>query len=174
MDFQEIPNVPGFCISKEGKVKNPNGKILCQNKNQKGYWRVNIPGHNTQCIHRLLALTYITNPTNLPIVDHIDRNRQNNSLVNLRWVDDFGSSQNRGVSYKSTTGEKNIYYMKNRHGNYKYVYMKQCKIDGKKKKLAEKWFDTLDEAISFRDSLLDGRTTLTIVSRPGGTAQRIF
>lgn len=152
MDFQNIPNFPGFCISKEGKVKNPNGKILCENKNQKGYLRVNIPGHNSQFIHRLLALTYIPNPTNLPIVDHIDRNKENNTLENLRWVDDYGSAQNRGLTKNTITNEKNIYYMKNRHGTYKYVYMRQGKVDGKKKKLCEKWFDTLEEAISFRDN----------------------
>ena len=55
----EIPICPGYYISEDGEVMNPNGKLLAKHKNQKGYWRVNIPGHNTQFIHRLLALTYI-------------------------------------------------------------------------------------------------------------------
>jgi hypothetical protein len=38
-------------------------------------------------IHRLIALQWIPNPDNLPEVDHIDRNRQNNHIDNLRWVD---------------------------------------------------------------------------------------
>jgi hypothetical protein len=37
-------------------------------------------------IHRLLAIQYIPNPENKPVVDHIDRNRFNNSIENLRWV----------------------------------------------------------------------------------------
>ena len=38
-------------------------------------------------IHRLIALQWIPNPDNLSEVDHIDRNRQNNHIDNLRWVD---------------------------------------------------------------------------------------
>lgn len=37
-------------------------------------------------LHRLLAKTFISNPNDLPMVDHIDRNIRNNSLSNLRWV----------------------------------------------------------------------------------------
>ncbi len=36
--------------------------------------------------HRLIAETLLDNPHNLSEVDHIDRNKQNNSLSNLRWV----------------------------------------------------------------------------------------
>ena len=35
--------------------------------------------------HRLIAELWIFNPDNLPCVDHIDRNRLNNAVENLRW-----------------------------------------------------------------------------------------
>jgi hypothetical protein len=38
------------------------------------------------CIHRLLAIQYIPNPDNKPVIDHIDHNRSNNDLSNLRWA----------------------------------------------------------------------------------------
>ena len=37
-------------------------------------------------VHRLVAMTFIPNPDNLPEVDHIDHNPQNNQVSNLRWV----------------------------------------------------------------------------------------
>jgi hypothetical protein len=153
MEFQQIPNFPGFCISKEGEVKNPNGKILNQHKNCKGYWRVNIPGHNTQFIHRLMGYTFIPNPENLPFIDHINRNREDNRIENLRWVNEKTNGENRGAGRGNSTGERYIYRMKNRHGNYKFVFMKQEGTKGQKKKTAEKWCDTLEEAILFRNAM---------------------
>jgi hypothetical protein len=46
-------------------------------------------------IHRLLALQYLDNPDNLPQIDHIDRNKTNNILSNLRWCSQHTNRQNR-------------------------------------------------------------------------------
>lgn len=35
-------------------------------------------------VHRLVAKAFIPNPNDLPEVDHIDRNTQNNNINNLR------------------------------------------------------------------------------------------
>ena len=37
-------------------------------------------------VHRLLAAAFIPNPDNLPEIDHIDTNKQNYNIDNLRWV----------------------------------------------------------------------------------------
>lgn len=36
-------------------------------------------------LHRILAETFIPNPNNEPCINHIDGNKQNNSLDNLEW-----------------------------------------------------------------------------------------
>ena len=39
----------------------------------------------TRTIHRLVAETFIDNPNNLKIINHIDCNKENNVVTNLEW-----------------------------------------------------------------------------------------
>ncbi len=48
-------------------------------------------------IHRLVALTFISNPNNHLYVDHIDRNPKNFNIKNLRWVDAHTNCLNRST-----------------------------------------------------------------------------
>ena len=50
-----------------------------------GYCRVNI-GNRKYRLHRLVAEAFLPNPDNLPVVDHLDTNKQNNDVSNLEWV----------------------------------------------------------------------------------------
>lgn len=54
----------------------------------KGYKIINL-NKNGKCekftIHRLVALHYIDNPNNYPIVLHLDNNKLNNYYLNLKW-----------------------------------------------------------------------------------------
>lgn len=58
------------------------------------YVRVRLNGRN-YLYHRILARHFIPNPANLPQVDHIDRNKTNNSIENLRWVSAGENLRNR-------------------------------------------------------------------------------
>lgn len=54
-----------------------------------GYLRVSLTAKNgkvkTEKIHRLVAIAFISNPLGLPVVNHKDENKQNNTVDNLEW-----------------------------------------------------------------------------------------
>lgn len=54
-------------------------------KNNVGYSLVGV-GKNLSLLHRIVAKAFIPNPDNKPCIDHIDGNKDNNSIENLRWV----------------------------------------------------------------------------------------
>jgi hypothetical protein len=45
-------------------------------------------------VHRLVAKTFLENPSNLPDVDHIDGDKKNNRLDNLRWASKSDNAKN--------------------------------------------------------------------------------
>lgn len=60
-------------------------KLIKAQKCHKGYLYVEI-GRKKYKVHRLVAKYFIPNPNNLPQIDHIDCNKENNCVENLRWV----------------------------------------------------------------------------------------
>ena len=78
-----------YDITKEGVVINlkTNRKYKGRIKND-GYLAFQtIRNNKYYCwsIHRLLAIKYIPNPNNYPVINHIDGNKLNNSIDNLEW-----------------------------------------------------------------------------------------
>ena len=71
-------------------TENKTGEIMKPSKKQNGYMQINLwtrdGRRKKEHVHRLMALTFIPNPENLPQVNHIDRIRDNNVLSNLEWV----------------------------------------------------------------------------------------
>ena len=89
--MQPIKDYEGkYYVTQQGDVVNAKGNTLTPTINKKtGYKEVSLWKDNkglTRMIHRLVALTYLTNPNNLPEVNHIDGNKLNNHVDNLEWV----------------------------------------------------------------------------------------
>lgn len=66
-----------------------NAQIIKQFIKNNGYMSVLLQGKKGRVnvlVHRAVAIAFLPNPDNLPVVDHIDTNKTNNEVSNLRWV----------------------------------------------------------------------------------------
>ena len=158
-EWKVIEDFPDYQISNQGRVrslyyrkksKTPNLQLLKPSIGNHGYPVVNIK-KKVWTVHRFVAKAFIPNPNNLPCIDHIDRNRTNNKVENLRWV-----SYSENLCNKQT--RTNHYYI------HKTEYNKYCV------RIAKlgicKNFETLDEALEFRDSQLSPQINLTPLNSP--------
>lgn len=91
--FVKIKDYPNYSINENGEVKSIYvSKILKPRNAGRGYFCYQLRNKNgikNEYIHRLVAKTFIPNPNNLPQVDHIDGNKSNNHVSNLRWVSNY-------------------------------------------------------------------------------------
>jgi len=76
-----------YKINKQGIIINRNNTRLKPFLNS-GYMKYSLTKNKTAkfyFVHKLVALTFLDNPNNYNMVNHIDENRQNNNIENLEW-----------------------------------------------------------------------------------------
>jgi len=103
-----------YWISNKGRVHN-NKKIMKFYKINSGYLCIDFTVNNVKkknLVHRLVASTFLLNPTSLPEVNHINENKDDNSINNLEWCT---RSYNKQHSMATGTYDA-IYFTKNSLG----------------------------------------------------------
>lgn len=96
--WRDIPGFPFYQASDKGRIRSIErinrgrkfGKILTPQPlyRNKPYWGVTIRRNKKSDrigIHRLVAMSFLPNPHNLPVVNHKDENPSNNCVENLEW-----------------------------------------------------------------------------------------
>ena len=92
--WKDIPGYEGlYQASTLGRIRSlprstTGGRVLTQVKGIRGYLQVSLCKDGiwvSKPVHRLIAITFIANPYNLPQVNHKDEDKHNNNLFNLEW-----------------------------------------------------------------------------------------
>lgn len=92
-EWKDIKGFEGvYQISNLGRIKSfkkyKDGYILSNKNSKGGYFSIVLKDCKKEKhtrVHRLVAETFIPNPNNFPVVNHIDGNKQNNRVDNLEW-----------------------------------------------------------------------------------------
>lgn len=119
-EWRNIEGYDDYQVSNYGRIKSllyGKERILKPVKNG-GYLRVGLTKNGERKwfrIHRIVAQTFLSNPYNLPQVNHKDENPSNNHVENLEWVSakyniNYGT-RNERVSKTMTNGKlsKTVY-----------------------------------------------------------------
>ena len=114
-EFKAVPGFDGlYSVDSTGRVySHRKKKLMKPDIHRFGYMRVELIKngiHKSTGVHRLVALTFIPNPKNLPHINHRDENPSNNNVDNLEWCDqkynsNYGTSKYR-IAAKLRVGPK--------------------------------------------------------------------
>jgi hypothetical protein len=91
-DYYEISTLPPHHVRRAS-----DGYVMSFRFDKDGYKTYKLrKTHHTKLArhHQLVALQWIPNPNNYPMIDHLDNDRTNNVVSNLRWVDCKQNLQN--------------------------------------------------------------------------------
>ena len=107
-----------YGATEEGEVYSlKSKKFLIPSLNSTGCFRMTLTKEGvmkTMSVHRIIAETFIPNPNNYPCVYHVDRNKRNNNISNLRRVTRNQLYTNTGAIPNTSSNYKGVSWMKSR------------------------------------------------------------
>jgi hypothetical protein len=141
-----------YSINELGEIKiDKSGKIMKNHLNNRGYYSVSLSKNGKKknfLLHRLLAKYFLENYSEDLYVDHIDKNRQNNNLENLRMVNNQQNTSNQTKQKNCSSIYKGVHFFKrvNKWQSYIMIYYKRIHLG---------YFDTELEAAQTYNNYID-------------------
>lgn len=142
-EWRIMTSFPDYSISNLGNIKhNETNQIMNKTCDSNGYEYITFRLR----VGREVAKAFLPNLDNKPHVDHINRIRNDNRVENLRWATVSENNFNRSYPCHKDNQLHEPYISKHRN-MFEYRRMRNGVVDRKR-------FKTLEEAKSYRDSLL--------------------
>ena len=107
-EWRQISDFPNYSVSSFGNVMNVKTNKMLRLCNKGGYYNISLTNENsykTFKVHRLVAGAFIENIENKPEVNHKDKNKLNNNIVNLEWMTRHENNIHRCQGLKITNNK---------------------------------------------------------------------
>ncbi len=140
-NWKPIDGYNNYLISDMGRVKSLKTNRFLKPVDRWGYNKVALFNKGKRKdinIHRLVAIHFIPNIDNKKCVDHINRNRKDNRVKNLRWATYSENRLNTKYPKGCVCKDHTTYY---------------CQYFIKRKEWKRKFFKTREEAEEFRKAM---------------------
>lgn len=172
--WREIEDYPNYMVSEDGQVMRKACTIWTKKGTRRlsermlstdstvGQYRIVVlyrdGEHKAFYIHRLVAKAFVPNPKQLPCVNHIDYDTSNNRASNLEWCT-YGenvrhSAQRMRKPHKTRVGAVGEKYISMIGEKYR------VSLRRKGYETIDKQFMSLEEAIEYRDKVLEARNEI--------------
>ena len=145
--MKDIPGYEGlYAATEDGYICNlSTGRKTKGSLGKSGYYTTTLTkNHESKAfrVHRLIALTFIPNPENKPIVNHLDENKSNNNVSNLAWATaeenvNWGTAMVRAAKTHEKIREKKKMEQYGQDSKEKQVPVSSTLLPREKEKLQE-------------------------------------
>ncbi len=111
-----IDGYDNYEVSSFGRVRNnETSRIMKLNVAKAGYVQIDLckdGKRKNHRVHRLVGFAFLEKKDGDIEVDHIDHNRSNNIITNLRWTTSSGNGRNASKRKDNSSGHQGVFFDK--------------------------------------------------------------